>query len=640
MCSKHSSRTGLNWFTQNREFTRLELGSWPLTKPEGAHCADHLHSSPNYLRIMAYPGVILGLIGLVLFLLSLSSLADCLARRPPSGDGAPGLSEGLRDPAVYGMSQKGIPTTLCYAPDLTGGILESTRTFLLLAFGIAIVVIGMRLNRERTAAEMAGYRPPVPVGLTSDRLVAVEHMQVCYTQESGSPPVIALQGPVRGLIQPNLHFTDADPQRVELYYSKYAINRNIDIPYHAGFLMFSGASQLTVDPAVLAHFNHAVLAPGEAERPLHLFWLENTVQHQPYLNGGKGQLNSSLDCEITYSVWPNTGRPAAAGQWNAADWGDAPVRLLSYLVEFGAERRLALTLQFNPAYFPNLKWAQPEAKEYAPDEMLVVQKAMLWFDADGLVTPPQASGLVTRLEADNAEPPRFQVEWRELWFPIRKQAAMDVIMPPVQFNLKPDCREFSGKLIVRVPSLLSGLRDMRYFTPLGHPSGQKFNSDPPEFHGETILEIDFKLPLLTLPWSIIKTQKTVRVVKEGVPTPLRIKNLLDELNHGGPGTADPLLQNAPADQRYVRRVIESAPQLGEYSAEGGRWQWDISGRAFKATIPADFHIVIYGKGANPQNGQICAEITVQGQTLAKGDIWEETLRQVQDELKEIVERKL
>jgi hypothetical protein len=161
-----------------------------------------------------------------------------------------------------------------------------------------------------------------------------------------------------------------------------------------------------------------------------------------------------------------------------------------------------------------------------------------------------------------------------------------------------------GTLRLRVPALRSGIEAVGYFSALGQPVHARENPGQPfPFLGITNIEVDFNLALAGLPVAELKTIPIQPIEKPGAPTPRRIQQLTETLN---------LFQGNPAPDYYVRRMVESVPQAGEQSLESGRWHWDISGRYYKDTYPADFHLVVYGSG-DSEKGFTRLEGTVQGQ---------------------------
>ena len=635
MCTRHGPvRHPLSWFTENREFKKLSLGIWPLQKKEGAHCEYHVHSNLNYRRIMIVPGILIILIGLLLFLNQIVGLVNCLMRRPVDvTQGPPALSEVLRDPGIY----DGLAFGQCYKPELITRSMDVTRNGLVTLFGIAVLVVGVWLNRESTTAEITGRQTEVPLGLVSEGIEAVERLNARMVLDDQGQVSTQVRGDVWGEIRPNFRFTPLDLQRLQEYRMKYGFDLSLSLPFQAGYLLLEGRPNLTFEKMGIEEVRHIKMPePRYLPEWANMLWLEGQSGSCPYLTGGKGSADPSLPRAWRYHIsLPHNVAgeevPFSLSLDNQHEWGAIPLRVIPLLFEVGNIRSLRLQVQFNPRYFPLLP-VTPEAGRQdlrvERGQVILLEQAQVWVDPHQLGRP-RSSGVITEVEQEiNGKMQSvFRIDWRGLWFPIDKDINL-FRLPEIRFDQPiPEGAHLRGILRVRVPSLLSQIRTIQYFSALGYPINDKKRAGQPfPFEGATYVDLEFDLALARLPVSTVTTLAGGVIEHSGAPTPKRVRAIMDALNTDHS-------TKKPAQHIYVRRVVESTPQVSEQSGEAGRWHWDISGRRYHQTFPIDFHIVAYGQG-DQKHGATHVDMSVQGQVFDRESLG--FLEATRDELREII----
>jgi len=635
MCRKHGPvKSRLRWFTENREYKGLTLDKWPLDVQEGAHCEYHVHGTLNYRRVVLSPGIVILLVGLLVSLIMAYRLFGCLQRRPGSVEpGLAALAEVLRDERVYDS----LPLNRCYRPELNLKILDFSRSLVVALYGGAAILAGLILNRDNISAEIVGRQTEVPLGLVSEGIEVEENLQARMSLDEDGVVTTEILGHVRGEIRPGFRFSSWDKRRLVEYRQKYRFGSNVQLPFQAGFLVLGGKPRLYHDHQAQEPDKHLrEIDPRYHPERSNLCWLEGEVANYPYLTGTKGRLDSSWPRSWPYRVPPpqdDAGDiPYRSSSGDSRNWGGLPVRVLPLLTEIGNVRKLRLQIQFNPLVFPFLE-ATPQAvkgaKEVMSDQVLFLERVQVWVDPSTM-GQPQADGKISEVERTiGGEGQRFnQVEWRGIWQPIEAGITLFGRYPEIGFDQPiPSRARLEGRLRLRVPALLSGIREVKYFSPLGHlVQGKNRSGRPFPFHGVTYLDVEFNLALSKLPISQVTTLSCAPLERPGAPDSRRLAKLLEALN------TDPLTQ-APAQYVYARRVVESIPQVGDQSGQGGRWHWDISGRRYHQTYPVDYHLVVYGRG-DEQRGSTRVDASVQGQIFdeeSKGYL--ETTR---DELQELI----
>jgi hypothetical protein len=599
MCANHGPVTPpLSWFTENREFNRLSLGSWPLGS-DGAHCHEHVHYSLNYRRILVVPGMLIGAAGLLLLLVQLARLVGCLFNRPPFVPaGVPSLYEALRDPSAYA----GLSTGLCYMPDLLAILLAMLQYALPFGFGLVVFFTGWAMNKKKIMEELSRKRVEVPFGLVSERIEVLEKLKASMLMDAHGKVTTQVLGEVSGEIRPNFRFTRLDKVRLEEYREKYGLSSEKDLPFQSGYLLLSGRPNLLLRKTMEEKIQH--LRDSEPrfqpERP-NLLWLEGQTGSVPFLGEGRGSNDPRWGRSWHYKV-----------QHEARAWGEVPVRIVPVMLEAGNVRSLQLQLQFNPGYFPTLLERLEHEKSadiLEREQVLLLEQAQVWVDPAHFGRP-QSSGVISEVERRAGEGVRnyFQLDWRGLWFKIEK-GSNNFRLPEIGFDqaIEPGSR-LRGVVRLRVPALVSQLATIRYFSALGQPVNDRSNlAKGLPFDGSTLVELAFDLALTRLPHVQSQPVYGQKLIQPGAPSPARVRALVDALNH------DPSSGQA-AHMMYVRRVVESLPQVSEQQGESVRSHWDISGRTYRHTLPIDFHLVLYGHG-DQHNGLTNLELSVQGQVF-------------------------
>lgn len=637
MCSAHGPvHPHMRWFTENREFTNLSFDSWPLENNRPAHCADHVHSSPNYRRIMIFPGILILLIGLYFAIQGLSNLSNCLGRRPENIDPGPAsLSEALRDPEAY----VGIEDGMCYRPELSGHIWYLLQFGLIALFGATTAGVGAYLNRERIASDLAGWRPPVPLGPTSNCLEVVESLSAHLTlTPEGRTSLSDVQVDGGGLFA-QLRLTPADKTRLEEYKSKYGVPSKEIVHYHAGFLMFEGQPHIEI--------NH----PPEKAPAANLIVLDGDVNEQPYLSGAVGSSNPVCLESLGYEIFLPEGKEE--------NWLNLPLRLVPLFGENGNSRQLRLELQFNPGdflYLPRVKpGTEKEGAVLSRDQLVSVEEIHVDFDAEDF-GKPVSEGLVSEFRSvvNGQERPFYRVTWRGMWFQAGEEVSR-IKLPPIRFSQAiPSNAKLLGSLRIRVPALRSGMKRVNYFSALGNPVGNSEYSDQPyPFQGSTVIHLKYDLALEKLqrtwwislpkgqiPADISESIEIIRSPKLKYQVPLEpetIRGLLLKFGEFG---------DAHIDKHFnsLKRVVQDPPRTSDQDARRNRWYWNIRGRRYKNSLPIDFHLIVSGEdtsnNAMYREGFTEVEIMVQGQVYeyhgVDSDFLESrltnNLRDLQDEL--------
>ncbi|NPA76745.1 MAG: hypothetical protein GXN93_03250 [Candidatus Diapherotrites archaeon] len=591
MCRKHGPvRPVLWWLTENREFSRLPLGQTPFEQTEGAHCADCVHSSPNYRRIFLYPGILLFILGLGFTFYFGRQTLNCWQHRslPVSGI-VETYSEAMVDPAVYQDSGAQVG---CYLPTLVeqgGGWVQALLVSLL---GVVMTGMGWYLNRERVAADLAGWRPPVPLGPVTDRIVVTEEWHFRHALDKNGHVNIKFVS-AEGEVLPGWQFTALDRQRVQAYLKKYNLSLSKNrVPYNAGFLWLKGR------PAWRRLFSKS----GQVHRYSDtLLWLKGEVAQVPFVVDMQ-ESDSRWPVSISYQVVTGLleGKPFL--------WHYGPVRLVPLLEGCGQRYRLRFELQFQRKAFHLLDDGQKD------EPWVRVQFLNLKVDESVFGRPRSETGMIHQDEESSGT---YWVTWRNLQF----RADGTRWMSPVVELERPMENEtwIEGSLRLSVPALLSGLERVKYFNALGYPVEVRFQ-------GNTLLNVDFRMALSSVP--CVQTERREKhFTFPGEPDRERYQILGNALN------CEP--QSTPCRSRrswQITQVLTEPPRIAESDATRYRWYWDITGRRYQDTLPVDFHLVLYGDDM----GKL--DITVQGQTFDEAS--RHAVERTLDELQEIVRETL
>jgi hypothetical protein len=650
MCSLHSSlRPMSRLFFENREYNGISLGVWPLDNTRPAHCHEHAHSSPNYRRIMIAPGILILLASLWFLFLAVSDLGNCLTRRPENVQSDnPALSEMLRDPEIYTTFHQ----NLCYQPELAGNIWRFLQIGIVSFFATATTGVGIYLNKERIASDLAGWRPKIPLAPVSDRFQAIEQLYARLTIDDLGKSIPEMEKSIEGTILTNLQFTPRDQERVKEYRQKYEISAQDDVSFHAGFLVLSGQPFLKFQE------------PNSGRTGWHnLFPLTAELKEQAYLVHRRGARNLALFQQLAYQI-------TLSKDQSEDSWKGIPVRLVPLLSEIGNDRSLRLEIQLNSTFFPNLHnlYKNGEIRELGVGKYVRVDEIYIDLNSSDFGRP-QTSGLVIEKKSSNdgLDAPVFRVTWRDLLFPI-DDGILTITLPPLKFP-QPIKRgtNLVGTLRIRVPSLISGLTGVLYFSSLGNPVKQKDNPAAPyPYQGTSLIHINFDVSLTPLSRAVRNTHKYQlpgdlnRINNLLISTQMQIKNEqsedeskseteneINQIYSGPPNHSIPensqaksFYQCAPSPELIqqlismlsrdpgtnlatnnisLRKVQHDPPRIDESDAQLHRWYWDIAGRYYPMNIPlpVDFHLVIYGSGAKHREkiNQTYVDLTIHGQTF-------------------------
>ncbi|MCU0485830.1 MAG: hypothetical protein MUC85_06920 [Anaerolineales bacterium] len=598
MCRQHGpARPSLSWLTENREFNQLKMGYGSLAQSEGAHCEECVHSSPNYRRIMVIPGVIILLVGLYFLFTSLGETLVCLGNMPPGMEVGPvELFEAQRDPAVY--EQNALQPGLCYQPELIRNIWQLLRTLLLTALGAGVTTVGLYLNRQRIAADMGAFRPDVPLGPISRVIQAVETLNLDIVMDEDGKYSSRLAS-AWGRIDPNLNFTAADHNQLKAYQEVYNVPLE-DNQFKAGFLVLEGSPLIQLDPDMNL----------DAQHP-NLIWLKGQVKDEPFLKQRQG--SPSFDHSWRYDLLVNTLHPELSlhplPELGVEDsWHDAPIRLTPLRKGVGDTQSISLELQINGPAFLHLLEDMPDetAEQFTFNQLITLDEVTIRLDES--MGRPTAAGVV----AEDLEHQAYQVSWHDLRLLIRP-GIIRYEFPYIQLDqpVQPG-QVLEGHMTIMIPALRSGLRAVRYYSALGFPVARAADVVKARlFSGITVLNVAFKLALSNLPRTQQISLSSGNVLEfQGVPDPLCVQRLLMGLNEYAALTGD-------APNQYITRVVQDPRRIDEVNARLGRWHWDISGRRYEATLPVDFHVLVYGEGEG-EEGITRVEFNLQGFT--EGDL--------------------
>lgn len=600
MCSQHPPiNPGLSFFTENREFERLDLGDWPITQKEGCHCEYHVHSTLNYRRLLIIPGVIIMVIGLFMLLGQITGWIGCIVNLPaPYRVELFRFSEILRDPAWFVQEADKLPVYQCYAPSLTPLTLRLLRPLLVLGAGLAALLIGRRLDKLKFIEETMERPGGLPISPATSGFQVTETMNVYYKLRETGDVDTSLAGAVEGNIQPYFRFMPADFHRLGHYQSIHHLSSSRNVPFQGGFIILEGGTRIEPEENWGNDMSRAA-NPGDryqADHPNRI-WIEGESDQHPYLTGQKGRMDPSWPVQFHYRVWPQEGAPVD-------EWRQVPLRIVPRLVERGKTRLVTLEVQLNTAFFPGLRsQAQPEPGQVTPEQVIFLERSALLMDADRMGVPVSDGVVEFREEGSR----RYHlVEWSGLWEPVSDQPITRMNLPEIRFDqeVPPDAR-IEGEMVFRIPALTSGIRRVNYFSALGGKVRSKEGAASLPQTLFTRLRVKISLCLPRLAATQLISLPTERLERGGGPTQTRIEKIIRALNSSA--------MNDPNGQIFVRRVVENLPQFGDSNlGQYSRSTWDLSGRYYHYTYPVDYHVVVYGRGDENQ-GNTSIEITVQSQ---------------------------
>ncbi|HNT53289.1 MAG TPA: hypothetical protein PKG95_01170 [Anaerolineaceae bacterium] len=603
MCSHHGPvKPWLSFFVENREFSRLNLDNWPFGTHEGAHCEHHVHSTVNYRRVMIIPGIVIGIIGLIMLLAAGAVTFDCLAKLPDSYPLPPfNWAEVLRDPVWYVLPPERLPLGQCYAPELLQRISLMLAGLSVLIFGAAATVIGFMLNREKRADDIAGNRADLPISPATAGFEVIETIVAEYQFGPDGRSTTRLLDEVSGRLIPGFRFLPGDVTRISQYREKYSLDSGASLIFQAGFLALKGRIGIhSIKSCNDTKVKSPTYPERYQERLNNRIWLEGATSHHPFLTGLMGRLDPSWPVYYQYTV---DSRSSTAGDC----WNGVPVRVIPRLVEKGSTRTVQIEIQFNRALFPALKPADdPDARTIPADRAIFLDKATLQVDPDQ-TGRPVTNGMV-ELHTD-AEGRIYNLEWQGLWMPVRDQQILGMTLPEIRFDqpvAEGAC--LSGELVFRIPTSWSGIEGVEYFSALGLPVPVRTGSAALQNTVYTFLVLKVQLALPKIPTTQLLSLSAPQIERRGGPIRERVDKIVQALNN----------DNSGSGQVYVRRVVENIPQFGSSATEKNRWAWDLSGRYYYLTYPVDYHLVIYGFG-DARMGKTYLDMTVQGQVEVDGD---------------------
>jgi hypothetical protein len=615
MCSRHGPVTpALSWFTENREFKNLTLNHWPFQGANGVHCEFHVHSTLNFRRIMIYPGILIALLGLALLIWSLVPLISCLAHLTVKAETTPlGLSEILRDPGVYA----GLDPNACYMPRTIENILGIVQSLLVMGFGVGSVVAGIRLNRESIDPDVIQQGITFPLGPATNRIQVVEriNLKVCI-DKNGKATSELLDG-IQGVINPSFVFTTQDVKRVGEYRAKYKLSAGQDLAYQAGYLIVKGNPYLTPirDKNGQGRLTQNDSTPYRTGMK-NVVKIGGHIHDHPFFTEKNSKANFVWDKAWCYSVK----EPSAAENNEQAGTSESPVWILPVLFESGHTMRLDLTVQINPDYFPGLHRILEE-QENVPGKKVWIERARLDHLSHLIFGKPRLEDGAMLSESEEDETKYYDIEWHDAWFHKNGTHSKNLTFNGFKIwfdrKISPDAK-VTGKMVLRVPGLASGIQSIEYYSALGNHARRNSKEVPQELL--TYIHVDFEIALAKTLLSNFASLPCTEIKESGAPTPKRLQHILNCFHSST--TDGPIL---------IYRVVESQPQLGDEKSDAGRWHWQLFGKRYHQVTPIDFHILIYGHGGQGYKDRIQVETTVMA------NIDDETAGQAQ-QTKRIIER--
>ncbi|MBE0671415.1 MAG: hypothetical protein IH588_12565 [Anaerolineales bacterium] len=622
MCSKHGPiKPTLRWFTENREFKKLTLGTWPLSVADGAHCEYHVHSTLNYRRLMIVPGALIGLAGIVLLILSTIKLGYCVFDRPSDLlVGAQGWADVLRDPQIYA----GVEEDLCYMPSVINRTLGLLQALAVLILGIGVMVFGRRFNIENIDSDMKVRGVTLPVGPITNGIRIVENVHAHILVGENGIATSAIVGEIQGGLTPSFYFTQQDLHRVKEYKSKYHINGD-DLAFQGGYLVLKGDPHIRI-VSENGKSNKQFIDPSMLYRPnaTNLFRLDGQVNDHDYLLGRAGKSNSAWQRTWTYKV---EDRFLERSGGDTSTLG-SPVWILPVLVERGKTKVLALSVQLNTDFFPYLDSVLEKA-DLQPEKKVWIENAKLYLNHRDF-GHPRVTGAIVSESIDEKKNRNYEIEWHGMFFNAENRSGNTLRFDG--FNVSFD-KEISleahlrGTLLLRVPSLISTIENVQYYSALGHRvySRQNRHNDVPQVQ-LTYIHVDFDIALAKISFPNLVSVPCAAIEMPGAPTPWRLNHILKTFHSG---------KYSHKKQIFINSVEESQPQLGDEKSQTGRWHWQIFGKQYHDLTPISFHIVMYGSGDQGQKGQTRIEAsinaTVDENTVA---LVEKTKEDIEDILKE------
>ncbi|MDX1689151.1 MAG: FYVE zinc finger domain-containing protein [Candidatus Promineifilaceae bacterium] len=432
------------------------------------------------------------------------------------------------------------------------------------------------LERQSWQAEAQMQRPDVPVIGRNVMIRVQERVQGEIRLDAGGRYQVFAESP-EGELEFDLHFTNDDLRRWELYRRRYPLATADNSAFHAGYVFLHGAEKLQFDEEQPVFENHLALRGDVAE-------------HGFFTGADEGDAREWRPSR-SYS-FPLKKEEGSAG---------LPVQIVPTLVSEGEwEWGIQLIVQLNPRVAaPSLSNPQVKSLElsFPPELGEPESKKPYAFLVSSAGDPPKLRWAGIPLETENGYDP-------EADFYVRFSESGREDVEPTQ--------TISGRLCVVFDGALSGLEEIWRFNPLGY----RIEDRPVILRRETevVVEFSFDLSVLTLRRTVAKTEQTDEY--DGVPDSGKIRKLVERFSE---------------NNVYVQRVIENPPQPNRADAKIMNRLWVIAGRRYDDVYPIDFRVVVIGK-ARYENEDVPKEGRTRCDVMTQGIVTEASMR---DEIKRL-----
>jgi hypothetical protein len=212
---------------------------------------------------------------------------------------------------------------------------------------------------------------------------------------------------------------------------------------------------------------------------------------------------------------------------------------------------------------------------------------------------PQVENAICSESSDEEGGKYYDIEWHDALFHPNGNSENSIIFDGFKISFTHEIAadaKIKGDMVLRVPSLVSGIQGIQYYSALGHHARKA--SLQQELLTYVRVDFDIVLSTTALPHFVASPGTTLE--KEIAPTPAKIYQILNCFHAIGDS----------AERMFIYRVVESQPQLGDEQAQTGRWHWQLFGKRYCGITPIDFHIVIYGRGDQQKKGVTRIETSV------------------------------
>jgi hypothetical protein len=278
--------------------------------------------------------------------------------------------------------------------------------------------------------------------------------------------------------------------------------------------------------------------------------------------------------------------------------GQQPVWVLPVLFEQGESRLLILMVQLNIDYFPRLAGVLNETENLARRKVWIERARLNRWGFSEFGKPRVENAM---LETEEGPEPKYcDIVWHDVLFKPGENQSKNMVFDgfKISFDRKIDQNaRLQGSMLLRIPSLVSDIEDVDYYSALGHLATR----DGREVQRDLVTEIylDFEIGLAKTVLSSLAASPCITIEAPGAPNPRRLQNILNGFH-----------SSSPNREILIYRVVESQPQLGDENPEVGKWHWQLFGKRYHELIPIDFHILIYGYGDHEKNGRTHIEASV------------------------------